>query len=83
MTDITDNITELTEWKLFESYLEYQHAQDYTGTDDNMIDAFMDWVGDLEEDEIIDYMHWFLKAIDKKISSINWWTERKLTYPKS
>ena len=57
MTDITDNIIELTQWKLFESYLEYQHAQDYTGTDDNMIDAFMDWVGDLEEDEIIDYMH--------------------------
>ena len=57
MTDITDNIIELTQWKLFESYLEYQHAQDYTGTDDNMIDSFMDWVGDLEEDEIIDYMH--------------------------
>lgn len=39
----------------FEDFLKEKHAEDYHGTDDNMPDAFDDWCGDLDIQEIMDF----------------------------
>lgn len=41
--------------KTFEEYLQNVHAQEYHGTDDNMPDAFDNWVASLDVDEVIEY----------------------------
>lgn len=41
--------------KTFEQYLQEQHAKDYTGTDDDMPDAFNNWLDTLDQFEIIAY----------------------------
>ena len=44
------------EIELVENFLRAEHAKQYTGTDDDMPDAFEDWVGNLEADDWIDLM---------------------------
>ena len=39
----------------FEDFLKEQHAEGYIGTDDDMPDAFEDWVSNLEPENIIEY----------------------------
>lgn len=39
----------------FEDYLRDIHAKNYMGTDDDMIDAFENWLADMSREEIIDY----------------------------
>lgn len=36
--------------KTFEDFLKDWHAKDYTGTDDDMPDAYAEWLEDLEID---------------------------------
>lgn len=39
----------------FEEYLADRHAVGYTGTDDDMPDAFDNWISNLNADQIIGY----------------------------
>lgn len=39
----------------FEDFLRSMHAEDYHGTDDDMPDAFDDWLTNLEPEELISY----------------------------
>jgi hypothetical protein len=41
--------------ELFEDFLKEGYAKDYKGTDDDMPDAFDEWVSDLEGEELIAY----------------------------
>ena len=38
--------------KALNEYLEWCHAEDYTGTDDDMPDCCADWIAELTEDEL-------------------------------
>jgi hypothetical protein len=42
----------VTKSKEFEDYLKETHAMSYHGTDDDMPDAFGNWLGDLDENDI-------------------------------
>lgn len=39
----------------FEDYLRDQHAEDYIGLDDDMADAFEDWLSGLDVSDVIQY----------------------------
>lgn len=39
----------------FEDFLKEKHAEGYTGTDDDMVDAFEDWLSGLQADDFIEY----------------------------
>jgi len=41
--------------KTFEDYLEEEFASDYRGLDDDMPEAFNEWLGQLEVSQVIDY----------------------------
>jgi len=45
----------------FEDFLMEMHAEDYIGTDDNMVDDFAKWVQDLEVDDFFNYGDKFAK----------------------
>ena len=45
----------------FEEYLKGVHAEDYIGTDDDMPDAFDEWLIELSADEFIKYGNEFAK----------------------
>ena len=49
--------------KTFGDYLKCIHAEDYIGTDDNMPDAFDDWLGNLDIDEIMLYAEAYAQTI--------------------
>lgn len=48
------NNMSVKKYKSFEDYLREQHAREYSGTDDNMPDAFERWLGDIEPQDFID-----------------------------
>jgi len=39
----------------FEDFLKDKHAENYTGTDDDMSDSFDEWITSLDPEEIIGY----------------------------
>ncbi len=39
----------------FEDFLKEKHAKNYTGTDDDMPDAFDNWLGQLDGQEYMDF----------------------------
>lgn len=39
----------------FEDFLVGKHGEQYVGTDDNMVDAFDDWIADLDSEDFIKY----------------------------
>jgi hypothetical protein len=41
--------------KNFTEYLQNEHGKDYHGTDDDMPDAFDNWLTDLQVDDLINY----------------------------
>lgn len=41
--------------RTFEDFLIYEHAEQYQGLDDEMPDAFDEWLQDLSADEWIEY----------------------------
>jgi hypothetical protein len=41
--------------KTFEQYLEERHAEGYTGTDDDMVDSFDEWISCLDAREAMIY----------------------------
>ena len=51
----------------FEDFLMEQHANEYVGTKDCMVDDFNDWVQDLGVDEIIKYADKFQKRINAEL----------------
>ena len=53
---------------MFEDYLKTIHANQYTGTDDNMSDDFENWLTDLEIDEIIKLADDFCASKIKKLT---------------
>ena len=57
---------------MFEDYLKTLHADQYTGTDDNMSDDFEIWISDLDTDELIQYADDFHESqLNKVLSIIN------------
>ncbi len=83
MTHIAQTLSELSEARIFNSYLSYMHAQDYTGLDDNMPDAFDEWLSELTDDEMTWYLWDFLRQIDRRIpGGINWWSDWQTFIPK-
>jgi hypothetical protein len=50
-----EEMNEAEREKKFEDYLINVHAKQYVGTDDNMPDAFDDWLSNLDCQEIIEY----------------------------
>lgn len=51
---------------IFIDYLSEVHANGYTGTDDNMPDAFDNWLENMDTSELIDYADlWASELIDK------------------
>jgi hypothetical protein len=47
----------------FEEFLKQMHGEHYTGTDDDMPDAFEAWVTELDGDELIGYGNKFGKIL--------------------
>lgn len=44
----------------FEDYLIQQHAKQFVGTDDMMVDDYIDWEGGLDIEDFKNYVHdWF------------------------
>jgi hypothetical protein len=46
----------------FEKFLQRKHAKDYQGTDDDMLDAFEDWLTQLDSNDLIQFAE---EAIDE------------------
>lgn len=55
--------------KDFEYFLMEKHAEDYQGIDDDMVDAFNDWLVELQVDEIIEYANQYIAQIRKELKS--------------
>ena len=51
---------------MFIDYLQEQHAKDYTGLDDDMPDAFNDWLENMSTDEVIEHSEEWGKKLIKK-----------------
>lgn len=83
MSHIAQTLSELSEARIFNSYLSYIHAQDYTWIDDNMPDAFDEWLAEIDDDTMIEYVWGFLRQIDRRVPGwINWWSEWQSFIPK-
>lgn len=83
MTHIAQTLSELSEARIFNDYLSYQHAQDYQWRDDDMPDAFNEWLSELTDEEMTEYLWWFLRQIDRRIpGGVNWWSEWQSFIPK-
>lgn len=83
MSHIAQTLSELSEARIFNSYLSYIHAQDYTGLDDDMPDRFDEWLSELSDEEMTRYLGDFLIQIDRRIPKcINWWSEWQTFIPK-
>jgi hypothetical protein len=52
----------------FEDFLKDWHAEQYTGTDDDMPDAFDDWLGDLESESWINLGDVFAEKQRKELT---------------
>lgn len=52
-------------YKDFEDFLAYQHADEYMGTDDDMFDYFIDWMGGLDGEEWLEYGDAYAKTFIK------------------
>ena len=51
----------------FEEYLKEVHAKDYMGTDDDMPDAFDEWIIDQRPDDMIQYAQEWGNGIEKRL----------------
>lgn len=67
MSHIAQTLSELSEARIFNDYLSYVHAQDYTGLDDNMSDAFDEWLSEIDDENMTAYLWDFLRQIDRRI----------------
>lgn len=83
MSHIAQTLSELSEARIFNSYLSYIHGQDYTWIDDNMSDAFNEWLSEITDEDMTAYLWDFLHQIDTRIPRwINWWSEWQTFIPK-
>lgn len=53
-------ITGVRESDEFEEQMQDIHAEDYTGLDDDMPDAFAEWFNEIPEEEMRDYLYHFI-----------------------
>jgi len=82
MGHIAQTLSELSEARIFNSYLSYIHAQNYTWLDDNMPDAFDEWLSEINDEEMTEYLWGFLRQIDRRVpKGINWWSEWQTFIP--
>ncbi len=51
----------------FMDYIESEFCSDYTWTDDNMPDAFDDYLAELGDDEIVNRFHAFMEKYPEKV----------------
>ena len=54
----------------FENYLREVHGENYTGLDDDMPDAFDNWLTNLQVDDIIEYADKFAEIEVAKVRKI-------------
>ena len=51
--------------KTFEEFLQDKHGENYNGTDDDMSDAFDNWVSNLDTQEVMDYAESYGREVYK------------------
>jgi hypothetical protein len=61
---------------MFEEYLQTIHGSQYRGLDDDMPDAFDNWIGELDTEELMEYAEQAIafyeqKAINRTLKEIN------------
>lgn len=56
---------------LFEQYLEEVHAEDYHGLDDDMTDDYDRWIGDMDNEELIEHGNNFGQKLFMSLTSKN------------
>lgn len=82
MSHIAQTLSELSEARNFNSYLSYIHALDYHWLDDDMWEAFDDWLSEIDDEQMTEYLWGFLRQIDKRVpKGINWWSESQTFIP--
>lgn len=54
----------------FEEYLQGKHAIEYEGFNDDMLDNFLDWLGELEPDAWLEYAEEWKKEWEDILASI-------------
>ena len=54
----------------FEDFLREIHAKDYTGTDDDMVDAFEEWLTVLDYEKYLEYGEMYGKFIHQQILEV-------------
>lgn len=55
-------------YKDFEDYLRFKHSQTYRGLDDDMPDAYEDWLSNLSGERYITYADDYAKQIIKDLT---------------
>ena len=55
---------------LFEDFLKEKHGDQYIGFDDDMPDAFNDWLGELDREEWLEYGGEYGRLIKKMNTNI-------------
>lgn len=55
------------EYRDFEELLQEKHAEQYHGLDDEMADAYIEWISELEVDDWIRYGHQYGVSIKKSL----------------
>lgn len=55
----------------FEKYLQYIHALEYTGTDDDMPDAFDAWIVELDHEKLIEHANVFGRLLQRELTNNN------------
>jgi hypothetical protein len=69
--------------KSFEDFLKEKHAENYTGVDDDMPDAFDHWLGQLDGQEYMDYAQEWGEITQSGIGALRQWlNEDRITDPK-
>ena len=53
--------------KTFEDFLSDEHAKQYSGLDDDMVDNFDNWVANLDVNNVIEYANKCIEQINKTI----------------
>ena len=70
--------------KSFEDFLEEKHAEQYQGLDDDMLDAYNDWLENIDIQEVIEFTDDYIKTQEEQIRKeeremvINYLEESKL-----
>lgn len=61
--DITHFTNNLMKQETFEEFMKEKHAEDYHGLDDDMPDAFDNWLGEIDGADMMDYAEEFGRKV--------------------